>query len=70
MAPLSTDSIVERFGHLPVIREALLARDDLAVATRQTLVAKLSQTLAGFVVARQVHRILALGRYYEHRSDH
>jgi serine/threonine-protein kinase len=26
--------------------------------------------LTGFVVARQVHRILALGRYYEHRSDH
>jgi serine/threonine-protein kinase len=25
--------------------------------------------LTGFVVARQVKRILALGRYYEHRND-
>ncbi len=51
-APLSTDRIVERFGHLAAIREPLLARDDLAVATRQTLVAKLSETLAGFVAGR------------------
>ena len=52
IAPLSTDRIVERFGHLAAIREPLLARDDLAVATRQTLVAKLSETLAGFVAGR------------------
>jgi uncharacterized protein (DUF2336 family) len=52
LAPLSTDRIVERFGHLAAIREPLLARDDLPVATRQTLVAKLSQTLAGFVAGR------------------
>jgi uncharacterized protein (DUF2336 family) len=52
LAPLSLDRIVERFGHLPAIREPLLARDDLPVATRQTLVAKLSQTLAGFVAGR------------------
>jgi uncharacterized protein (DUF2336 family) len=31
----------------------LLARDDLPMATRQALLSKLSQTLAGFVVARQ-----------------
>jgi uncharacterized protein (DUF2336 family) len=49
---LSLDRIVERFGHLAAIREALLARDDLPVATRQALVAKLSETLAGFVAAR------------------
>jgi uncharacterized protein (DUF2336 family) len=48
----STDRIVERFGHLAAIREPLLARDDLAAATRQTLVAKLSETLAGFVAGR------------------
>ena len=52
IAPLSIDRIVERFGHLAAIREPLLMRDDLAVATRQTLVAKLSQTLAGFVAGR------------------
>jgi uncharacterized protein (DUF2336 family) len=52
LAPLSADRIVERFGHLAAIREALLTRRDLAVATRQTLVAKLSETLAGFVAGR------------------
>ncbi|HEX3443026.1 MAG TPA: DUF2336 domain-containing protein [Pseudolabrys sp.] len=49
----SVARIVERFGHLAPIRETLLARDDLPMATRQALLSKLSQTLAGFVVARQ-----------------
>jgi uncharacterized protein (DUF2336 family) len=49
LAPLSIDRIVERFGHLAAIREALLSRDGLSPATRQTLVARLSATLAGFV---------------------
>lgn len=49
VAPLSMDRIAERFGHLAAIREALLMRADLPAATRQTLVAKLSETLAGFV---------------------
>jgi uncharacterized protein (DUF2336 family) len=49
---LSIDRIVERFGHLAAIREALLMRDDISAATRQTLVAKLSETLAGFVAGR------------------
>jgi uncharacterized protein (DUF2336 family) len=53
IAPLSLDRIVERFGHLAAIREALLARDDLPATTRQSLVAKLSETLAGFVTARE-----------------
>jgi uncharacterized protein (DUF2336 family) len=53
IAPLSIDRIVERFGHLAAIRESLLARDDLPVATRQTLVAKLSAMLAGFVAGRE-----------------
>jgi len=53
IAPFSFDRIVERFGDLAVMREALLGRDDLPAATRQTLVAKLSQTLAGFVAGRE-----------------
>jgi len=52
IAPLSIDRIVERYGHLAAIREALLAREDIAAPTRLTLVAKLSETLAGFVAAR------------------
>lgn len=52
IATASFDRIVARFGHLAAIREPLLARDDLAVATRLSLVAKLSETLAGFVAER------------------
>jgi len=53
LAPLSMDRIAERFGHLAAIREALLMRDDLPAATRQTLVTKLSEALAGFVAGRE-----------------
>jgi len=53
IAPLSFDRMVERYGHLAAIRELLLAREDVAVSTRLTLVAKLSETLAGFVVERE-----------------
>jgi uncharacterized protein (DUF2336 family) len=53
IAPFSIDRIVERHGHLAAIREPMLARDDLSPATRLTLVAKLSETLAGFVAARR-----------------
>jgi len=53
IAPFSVDRIVDRFGHLAPIRENLLARDDLPMAMRQALLSKLSQTLAGFVTARQ-----------------
>ena len=52
IAPFSIDRIVERHGHLAAIRELLLARDDIALSTRLILVAKLSETLAGFVVER------------------
>ncbi len=52
LAPFSWDRIVERHGHLAAIREAMLVLDDLPAATRAALVAKLSQTLAHFVVAR------------------
>ena len=52
IAPFSIDRIVERFGHLAAVRESLLSRDDIPAATRQTLVIKLSKTLAGFVAGR------------------
>jgi uncharacterized protein (DUF2336 family) len=53
IALFSIGRMVERFGHLAPIRENLLARDDLPMPTRQALLSKLSQTLAGFVTARQ-----------------
>jgi uncharacterized protein (DUF2336 family) len=53
IALFSVDRMIERFGHLAPIRENLLARDDIPMATRQALLSKLSQTLAGFVIARQ-----------------
>jgi uncharacterized protein (DUF2336 family) len=53
MALFSIDRIVERFGHIAAVREALFAREDLPVATRQALVNKLSRLLADFVVERE-----------------
>jgi uncharacterized protein (DUF2336 family) len=53
IAPFSIDRVVERFGHLAAIREPLFARTDLPMSTRQALLSKLSQTLAGFVAGRQ-----------------
>ena len=52
LAPFSWDRIVERHGHLAAIRESMLVLDDLPAATRAALVAKLSDTLAQFVLAR------------------
>ena len=52
LASFSWDRIVERHGHLAAIRESLLLMEDLPAATRAALVAKLSDTLAQFVVAR------------------
>src|SRR3981081_970337 len=52
LAPFSWDRIVERHGHLAAIRESMLVLEDLPAATRGALVAKLSDTLAQFVVAR------------------
>jgi uncharacterized protein (DUF2336 family) len=52
LAPFSWDRIVERHGHLAAIRESMLVLEDLPAATRLALVAKLSDTLAQFVTAR------------------
>jgi uncharacterized protein (DUF2336 family) len=52
IVPFSLDRIVARHGHLAAVRESMLARDDLPLPTRQALVAKLCETLAGFVAAR------------------
>lgn len=52
IAPFSLERIVDRHGHLAVIREILLARPDLPAPMHQALLRKLSTTLADFVVAR------------------
>src|ERR1700720_600154 len=52
LPPFSWDRIVERHGHLAAIRESMLVLEGLPAATRAALVAKLSDTLAQFVVAR------------------
>jgi uncharacterized protein (DUF2336 family) len=52
LAAFSWDRIVERHGHLAAIRESMLVLEGLPAATRAALVAKLSDTLAQFVVAR------------------
>jgi uncharacterized protein (DUF2336 family) len=52
LAPFSWDRIIERHGHLAAIREAMLVLEGLPAVTRMALVAKLSETLAQFVVAR------------------
>src|ERR1700686_141754 len=62
LAPFSWDRIVERHGHLAAIRESMLVLEDLPAATRAALVAKLSDTLAQFAVARagsQARRAIA-----------
>jgi uncharacterized protein (DUF2336 family) len=53
IANFSLDRIVERYGHLAAVREAMLGRDDLPAPMRQALLAKLSETLAGFVTSRE-----------------
>jgi uncharacterized protein (DUF2336 family) len=53
LASFSWDRIVERHGHLAAIRESMLVLEDLPAATRVALVAKLSNTLARFVVAKR-----------------
>jgi len=52
IASFSIERVVARHGHLAAIREALFARADVTPAMRQSLLAKLSETLAGFVTER------------------
>ncbi len=52
VALFSIDRIVDRFGHIAAIREALFVRADLPAPTRQALVSKLSSALADCVAAR------------------
>ena len=52
LAPFSWDRIVERHGHLAAIRESMLVLEGLPSATRLALVAKLADTLAQFVIAK------------------
>ncbi len=52
IADLSFNRMVERFGDVPAIRDALFAREDVSIVTRQALVLKLSSTLADFIASR------------------
>jgi uncharacterized protein (DUF2336 family) len=52
VTPSSIARIADRFGHLGAMRESLLARPDLPLAVRQSLVRQLSGALADFVSGR------------------
>src|SRR5437899_4130654 len=69
LAPFSWDRIVERHGHLAAIREAMLVLEDLPAATRAALVAKLSDTLAQFVLARNWISADRVGRIASEARD-
>src|ERR1700756_5621317 len=69
LASFSWDRIVERHGHLAAIRESMLVLDDLPAATRAALVAKLSETLAQFVVARNWLSADRAGRLADEARD-
>src|SRR5580692_11019895 len=69
LAPFSWDRIVERHGHLAAIRESMLVLEDLPAATRVALVAKLSDTLAQFVVARNWLSAERAGRIVSEARD-
>jgi uncharacterized protein (DUF2336 family) len=53
IAPFSLDRIVGRCGHLAAVREAVFARPDVPLQTRQALVLQLAETLANFVSERE-----------------
>src|SRR5256884_7374108 len=69
LAPFSWDRIVERHGHLAAIRESMLVLDDPPAATRAALVAKLSDTLAQFVLARNWMSADRVGRIASEARD-
>jgi uncharacterized protein (DUF2336 family) len=53
IAPVSIDRMVARLGGVAALREALLARYDIAPSTRLALVAKVSESLVDFVARRR-----------------
>src|SRR5712675_313573 len=69
LAPFSWDRIVERHGHLAAIRESMLVLEDLPAATRVALVAKLSETLAQFVLTRNWMSADRVGRIASEARD-
>jgi uncharacterized protein (DUF2336 family) len=69
LAPFSWDRIVERHGHLAAIRESMRVLDDLPAATRAALVAKLSDTLAQFVLSRNWMSADRVGRIASEARD-
>ena len=69
LAPFSWDRIAERHGHLAAIRESMLVLDDLPAATRAVLVAKLSDTLAQFVLTRNWLSADRVGRIASEARD-
>src|SRR6267378_2078158 len=69
IAPFSWDRIAERHGHLAAIRESMLVLDDLPAATRAALVAKLSDTLAQFVLTRNWLSADRVGRIASEARD-
>src|SRR6266478_3095891 len=69
LAPFSWDRIVERHGHLAAIRESMLVLEDLPAATRAALVAKLSDTLTQFVLARNWMSADRVGRIASEARD-
>src|SRR5258707_3605937 len=69
LAPFSWDRIVERHGHLAAIRESMLVLEDLPAATRVALVAKLSDTLWQFVLARNWLSADRVGRIVSEARD-
>lgn len=52
LAEFSLARIIDRFGHIGIIREAILAREDLPARLRLLVVEKLTDTLQSFVVQR------------------
>src|SRR3954453_20135989 len=69
LAAFSWGPSLERHGPPAAIRESMLVLDDLPAATRAALVAKLSDTLAQFVVARNWVSADRAGRIADEARD-
>src|SRR5437667_7006801 len=69
LAPFSWDRTVERHGQLAASPASMLLLEGLPAATRSALVAKLSDTLAQFVVARNWISADRVGRIASEARD-